>query len=89
MHLVFKGGGACPEQYEVFDEDSDTPEKQVAYVRLRWGRLRVEAPDCGGEEIYSYAWLDEGYKGMFDSDEEKAFHMKEIRKAIYKYYKAP
>ena len=29
---IFDGGGACPEQYEVYKN-----EKYMAYVRFRWG----------------------------------------------------
>ena len=39
---------ACPEQYDVFDENGH----QVGYARLRWGGLRCDYPDCGGENIY-------------------------------------
>lgn len=88
MQLIFKGGGACPEQYDVFDEDSDTPEKQVAYVRLRWGHLRVVCPDICVEpntEVY-YHDFNEEYKGIFCNDTERDFYLKQIRKAINKHY---
>lgn len=40
---------ACPEQYEVYEiGDWDT---QVAYVRVRWGVMKVQCPDCGDEEV--------------------------------------
>ena len=50
MKLIFKQTCfACPEQYDVFDEN----DKQVGYLRLRHGYFRVDFPDCGGETIYS------------------------------------
>lgn len=55
---------ACPEQYDVFDDEG----KQVAYVRLRWGRLRVDVPDCGHQTIFSHQF-DDHWKGCFDLDE--------------------
>lgn len=39
--------GACPEQYDVYDGD-----RQVGYIRLRHGALRVDCPDTGGETVY-------------------------------------
>lgn len=68
--------GACPEQYDVFLEDD-----QVAYVRLRWGGLRVDMPDCGGERVYSHAF-DDGLKGCFDSYEERTKYLTEIANVI-------
>lgn len=68
---------ACPEQYDVTKE-----EKQVAYVRLRWGRLRVNYPDVGGREIYSATIGDNGYAGLFESEEQRDFHLTEITKAL-------
>ena len=58
--------GACPEQYDVFVAD-----KMVAYIRLRWDRLRVEAPDYGGDAIYVHDFDDDGYKGVFDNEDER------------------
>lgn len=40
--------GACPEQYDAFDENG----KQVGYLRLRHGYFRVDYPECGGEAIF-------------------------------------
>ena len=37
--------GACPEQYDVFKD-----EKQVGYVRLRWGDLSCRYPDYEGDD---------------------------------------
>ena len=71
--------GACPEQYDVFDG-----EEQVGYVRLRWGNLTVECPDCGGEYVYDYSFSD-GFKGCFENDTERKHFLGEIEKAILDY----
>ena len=71
----------CPEQYDVFDEDGN----QIAYVRLRWGTLYCECPDCGGDTVYE-TYFNDGYKGRFDSEEERQFYLSRIRDEICKYY---
>lgn len=68
--------GACPEQYDVYKGDN-----LVGYVRLRWGFLRCEYPDVGGETVYEYDF-DDGFNGCFNSDEERDFHLTEISKAL-------
>lgn len=69
--LEFKGGGMCPEQYDVFLNG-----KQVAYVRLRWGYLSVDCPGSGdiddSKEIYSYEFEDD-MKGSFTTEERKKY----------------
>lgn len=54
---------ACPEQYDVYLGDT-----YVAYVRLRWGRLRVD--NDSGTTIFSHRF-DDPLKGIFDSDSER------------------
>jgi hypothetical protein len=71
----------CPEQYDVFDEQGE----QVAYIRLRWGTLRVDVPDCGGEDIYS-KYYDEPYLGEFPSEEERTEQLAIIEGKIKEYY---
>lgn len=71
---------ACPEQYDVFDEDGN----EIAYVRLRWGSLYCECP-FGGETVFE-ASFDNGYKGSFASEEERRLYLEEIRDAITCYY---
>jgi hypothetical protein len=61
--------GACPEQYDVFHNG-----KQVGYVRLRWGVLRVDCPDVGGETVYSHSF-DDPMKGCFDNESESMYHL--------------
>ena len=37
---------ALPEQYDVYRDGA-----QVGYIRFRWGVLRVDVPDAGGETV--------------------------------------
>lgn len=55
--------GACPEQYDVFDDNNG---KKVGYLRLRHGYFRADYPDCGGETVYE---ADTKGDGIFDDDE--------------------
>lgn len=73
--------GACPEQYDVLRGD-----ERVAYVRLRFGRLRVDVPDVGGETIYVNKF-DEEYKGIFSDETERVKYLTEISEAIVNHYK--
>jgi hypothetical protein len=59
---------ACPEQYEVFKEET-----QVGYVRLRHGMLRVDYPDCGDETIFSHQPPEAD--GGFVDDEQRMFYL--------------
>lgn len=65
--------GACPEQYDVFDENG----KQVAYFRLRHGVFRAECPDVFGERVYR---SNPKGDGIFMQDER----MSELTAAIEK-----
>jgi hypothetical protein len=65
--------GACPEQYDAFIGD-----RQVGYLRLRWGEFRVDYPDCGGETIYQAA-IGDWLQGAFD--EQQWSHYLEAAKA--------
>jgi hypothetical protein len=60
----------CPEQYDVFDSSGN----QVGYVRLRWGGLTCEYPDCGEELIYE-ADIGDGWTGSFENEEQRSFHL--------------
>lgn len=72
---------ACPEQYDVYDIKT---KEQVGYVRLRWGRLRVDCPDVGGYTVYEYSFPD-GLQGCFDSYEQRTEHLTKIAKVINEY----
>jgi hypothetical protein len=67
---------ACPEQYEVFNND-----KQVAYFRLRHGEFRVDYPTCGGETIYE---AEPSGDGMFDDNERLTYMAKAMRQVLLK-----
>lgn len=65
---------ACPEQYDVYVKGM-----QVAYVRLRHGRIYADAPDVGVKRIYlAYPEGD----GIFANDVERIFHLTQVAKAI-------
>lgn len=69
----------CPEQYDVFDNNG----RYLAYIRLRWGRLRVD--NDIEETIYSHDFQDP-YKGWFDSDEEREYYLGLIHELITDHY---
>lgn len=69
---------ACPEQYDVRLENG----KQVGYVRLRGGNLSACCPDVGGTVVYRYTF-DDQWKGLFDSEEEQAYHLEKIADRIW------
>lgn len=75
--------GACPEQYDVFDENDN----QVGYVRLRCGSLYAQCPDVDGVTVYSVDLDHDG--GYFSSDEERIQHLNDIAEAISKHYFLP
>jgi hypothetical protein len=70
--------GACPEQYDVFDDISKQP---VGYLRLRHGHFRADYPACGGETVYESFT---GGDGIFDEDER----MPELTAAVHALWKA-
>lgn len=78
--------GACPEQYDVFIDVS--PESKstdiCGYVRLRWGYLRVDCPDCGGETVYEHEF-DDGLMGCFDNNHQRTTYLVSAAKAIVEY----
>ena len=55
---------ACPEQYDVFQGD-----ERVGYIKLRWGRLRVDFPPSG-DTIYEKRY-DDNMQGDFDTHEQR------------------
>lgn len=66
----------CPEQYNVMIDN-----KQVAYVRLRWGNLTVECPDVDGEEIFR-AEIGSSFCGEFESEEQRKHYLNLITEKI-------
>ena len=69
---------ACPEQYDVYDENHNV----VGYVRLRWGGLSCEYPYVGGEVIYITSIGNDGWGGMFESEEQRLYHLTAIADKI-------
>lgn len=63
--------GACPEAYDVFDEEGS----QVGYLRLRHGWFRADYPVANGEIVYESRPNGDG---VFEEGER----MEEITKAV-------
>ena len=68
---------ACPEQYDVY-----LGKELVGYVRLRWGTVRCDVPDCGGDTIYRELVGNDGFQGVFSDEAERTLHLTEIAKRI-------
>jgi hypothetical protein len=79
-YTLEKTSGACPEQYDVYDESGE----QIAYFRLRHGMFRVDCPACGYETVY-YAGTESD--GMFLTEKERQYHFRKAFKAIDEYTK--
>lgn len=60
--LQLCGGGACPEQYDVYRNGEN-----VGYLRLRHGGFRAE---CRGETVYTASPHGDG---IFDPEERDHF----------------
>ena len=72
---------ACPEQYDVF-----IGEDQVGYVRLRGGALRAAYPNVYGKYEYNHHFQGDGWKGEFDDEDERKFHLDLVAKHLYNRY---
>ena len=73
---------ACPEQYDVFDEQG----RQVAYVRARWGRVTASCPDFGGYMVFDDDFADDGMSGCFKDTDQRNQYQRLIEDAIDGYY---
>lgn len=69
---------ACPEQYDIFKNN-----KQVGYVRLRWGHLTCEYPDVNNKLVYNHNF-DDPMKGCFSTDEEREEYLTYCAESINK-----
>lgn len=73
---------ACPEQYDVYENN-----KLVAYIRLRWGHLTVNLYD--GNQISDYILYEKTYsdkfKGIFDNEDERQKELDIILSIIRNY----
>jgi hypothetical protein len=72
---------AFPEQYEVFYK-----EKQVAYVRLRYGVLRAYVPDVANGNLLFVTNFENQYQGDFMSEERRNFWIDFIQQELEFYY---
>lgn len=73
--------GACPEQYDVYSDESMT--EQVGYIRLRHGNLFAESPDCLTNVVFHHCFDD--LRGSFYSDDvERMFWLKKCAENIQK-----
>ena len=79
-YVFHKTCDAFPEQYDVYKGG-----KQVAYVRLRHGYLRVDVPECSGETIYEKEYPEDEWKGSFYTTEERFNELNNIVKVLKKY----
>lgn len=77
-YKLVKTCNASPEQYDVYKDD-----KQVAYIRVRHGIMRVDVPNCGGETVYRT--LDFQGNGSFSDPKERDYHIKQALKAVEEY----
>ncbi len=75
----------CPEQYDVYDINN--PTDIVAYIRLRWGCLRVYCPDYDGELVFECEFAEDEYLGTFPSENERLETFSHIDDVLCKYYK--
>lgn len=78
-YLFHKTCEAWPEQYDVYRGS-----KQVAYIRLRMGRLSVSVPDVGGEVVYYKDYKNDSAKGYFYTQEERMGQLRKIVKILKK-----
>ena len=66
--------GACPEQYDVYDND----DQLVGYLRLRHGHFVARYPGVGGEVVYEAHPQGDG---IFEPD-ERDYHLERAKVAI-------
>jgi hypothetical protein len=73
---------ACPEQYDVYLDDT-----QVGYVRLRWGMLRAYYPDYKSKSVQLYEFqFEDGWTGEFPDERQRKFHLESIANILYNYH---
>ena len=76
-YLFHKTCEAWPEQYDVYKG-----KKQVAYIRLRMGRLTVRVPDVSGKVVYYKNFNEDPVKGCFDTQDERMKYLTKITKIL-------
>ena len=70
----------CPEQYDAFDGRG----RVVGYLRLRFGRFTVSYPCVTGDVVFEHRFEGDGYKGIFDNDEERGMYLTIAARALKK-----
>lgn len=78
-HRLICTCSACPEQYEVFHNQS---RQHIGYLRLRHGKFRADYPDCGGESVYDATTKGDG---NFE-DDERMEHLTNAVRALSRRY---
>jgi len=82
--IIFKKTcNECPEQYTVYSYNNYLDNKEIAYVRLRYGYLTVCVPNVDGKLIYKHNFRRK-YKGNFDNYKERRKYLKIIKNKICK-----
>lgn len=61
--------GACPEQYDVFDDAGE----QIGYIRLRHGYFSVRKDGPGGDEVFGTSSFEGD--GCFAKETERQFFL--------------
>lgn len=81
MTRLVRTCGACPEQYDAFDDDNGG--EQVGYLRLRNGYFYVQCPGSGGATVYETSTTGDG---CFDEG-ERDYHLRFAVAAIQRWQK--
>ena len=77
----------CPEQYW-----ARKGPHIIGYIRLRWGHLTCHYLLQEGQlsrddiKVYDYVFEGDEYKGSFDTEEERTFHLEKCKKALMEKY---
>lgn len=80
MFELVQTSSACPEQYDVYDDEG-----QVGYLRLRHGYFRAQAYSPSGPVVYSAETIGDG---IFDPSERER-HLSAAVAAISEYVGKP
>lgn len=77
---------ACPEQYDIYLSEGEGVWALVGYIRLRHWELRVDyygkdKENKIEETIYEYTF-DDGFKGVFYTEEERETYLNIIKEKI-------
>ena len=82
---------ASPEQYDVYEPTPGGDYRQVGYVRLRYGRLTVDCPECerdSDQVLRAYFDIDKEHSGSFSTDSSRAFWLALAAERIKAFHKS-